>query len=534
MDLLNLLGDEAVAQGAMDAGIRGMFSYPGTPATEVFEHVRAQRPADRPILARWSVNEKSAYEEALGMSYAGSRAAVAMKHVGLNVAADPFVNSAITGAHGGLLVVVADDPQMHSSQNEQDSRFLADFAHIPCLEPSDQQEAYDMAYGALGLSEALRLPVMIRLVTRLAHSRAPVRPQPRLPQPRLPLPQDRDRFVLLPVHARRLWRQLMERWPQVEQILWAQPGNRLQLRGRELGVVAAGVAYNYLLENLQDEAQQISWLKLACYPPPRPLLRRLFEHCQSVLVLEDGYPFLERGLRGTLDQPPRPVSGRLDGSLPRTGELTPATVRQALGLPALETACAPQPDLAPRPPAMCRGCPHLDTYRLLGEALAEHGGQGRVLGDIGCYTLGALPPLEAIDATVEMGASIGMAMGAAAAGLSPAVAVIGDSTFNHSGLAPLIDAARADMDMLVVIMDNGVTAMTGYQQTPRQGGQLTELVQACGVARRSVKRITPAPKNHSQNLEVFRQALSTPGLSVIIASRACVHAPYSGKTHPWS
>ncbi|MFH1464806.1 MAG: thiamine pyrophosphate-dependent enzyme [Pseudomonadota bacterium] len=521
MEPLILMGDEAIAQAALDAGIRGAFAYPGTPSTEIFEYVESHRPADRPVFAQWSTNEKTAYEEALGVSFAGARAIVSMKHVGLNVAADAFMNSAITGANGGLVAIVADDPSMHSSQNEQDTRYFADFAHVPCLEPATQQEAYDMVYRALAFSEEVGLPVLVRIVTRLAHSRAPVIPQPPVGAPKKPLITDKSRYILLPVNARRHWAALMARQGEVQQAVWGLGLDKLTLRGRRLGVIAAGVAHNYVMENLDGAEHDLSVLKVGSYPLNRPLIERLFAHCDTVLVAEDGYPFIEKALTGLLGTPPKPVIGRLTGHLPRTGELNPTLLRRALGLEALPTATAPVAGLVGRPPALCKGCPHADTYRAINEVMAEHP-EGRVLSDIGCYTLGALPPYSSIDSCVDMGASVGMAMGASIAGVFPALAVIGDGTFAHSGITPLIDAVRAKANMVLVILDNDITAMTGRQESALVGAPLDRLLEGAGVDPAHIRVVNPLPKNHAELVAVLREEIAYEGFSVVIPRRPCI------------
>jgi indolepyruvate ferredoxin oxidoreductase alpha subunit len=455
------------------------------------------------------------------MSYAGGRCIVSMKHVGLNVAADAFMNSAITGVNGGLVCIVADDPSMHSSQNEQDTRYFAQFAHVPCLEPSTQQEAYDMVYQAMGFSEEIGLPVLVRIVTRLAHSRAPVVPQPRLEQPRKALLTDKSRFVLLPVNARRHWANLIARWGEVEQGVWDLGLDKLDLRGSKLGVIASGVAWNYLQENLAGLDHEISTMKVGSYPLNKPMLAELFAHCDQVLVAEDGYPFIESALKGVLDTPPKPVIGRLSGHLPRTGELSPTSLRPALGLPAQSTATAPVPGLAKRPPALCKGCPHITSYQALNRAMADHP-DGRVLSDIGCYTLGALPPYTAIDTCVDMGASVTMAMGAAIAGVHPSVAVIGDGTFAHSGMTGLLDAVRDDTNMVLVILDNDITAMTGRQESALVGPPLVKLLEGMGMDPEHIRVVKPLPKNEDAIVEVFREEFAHEGLSVVIPTRPCI------------
>lgn len=516
-----LLGDEAIAQAALDAGIAAAFSYPGTPATEIFEFVEIAVKKGAPVFARWSTNEKVAVEEALGASYAGRRSIVSMKHVGLNVAADPFMNAAITGANGGLVLIVADDPSMHSSQNEQDSRYYAQFGSVPCMEPSSQQEAYDMTFDGLALSEELELPIMLRMVTRLAHSRAAVVTREPLPAEPRPVVTDPRRFTLLPSNARRNWARLVGRWGQVESRMAALPFNRLELRGHRLGVIASGIAFNYFMENLPQGDNSISYLKIGSYPLPRELVGRLFAHCEEILVIEDGYPFIEQSLLGLLGHSPRPVHGRLDGSLPRVGELSPSIVRKALGLVALEAASPELGELAGRPPALCKGCPHIDTYKAINEAIAGQE-QARVFADIGCYTLGALPPYNAIHTCVDMGASVSMAHGAAVVGLRPSLAVIGDSTFAHSGITPLIDAVRNDTDMVLVILDNDITAMTGRQESACTGQNLLRLLEGIGVPKEHLRVMRPHPKDHAANVELLTQEIAHHGLSVVVASRPCI------------
>jgi indolepyruvate ferredoxin oxidoreductase alpha subunit len=517
-----LLGDEAVALGAVHAGLSAAYSYPGTPASEVLEYLVRLAAGAKAFAAVWSVNEKVAYEEALGASYAGKRALVSFKHVGLNVAADPFMNSAITGANGGLLVVSADDPGMHSSQNEQDSRYYVDFAKIPGFEPSDHQEAYDMAREAFDLSERLGLPVVMRLVTRLSHSRAAVETRDPRPQNELRKGAGKD-WILLPVNARRRFGQLLDRQAEMVRYSDGSPFNVLELNGqdRSLGVIASGIAYNYFREATAGEAAPPSFLKISTYPLAADLIGRLVDHVDRILVLEDGYPFIERQLKGFFGIPGKTVLGKMSGAVPASGELTPDLVRQALGrapLPALAASGLP---LAGRPPQLCAGCPHADTFKALNEAVGGYSGSN-VFSDIGCYTLGALPPYNAIHSCVCMGASIGMARGAADVGLYPAVSVIGDSTFAHSGITPLLGAARADANMTVIILDNATTAMTGGQPTYGSGEALLRLIEGLGVAKDHIRTIEPLPKNHEKNVRIIKDEIEHRGLSVVVAVRECV------------
>ncbi len=517
-----LLGDEAVALGAVHAGLSAAYSYPGTPASEILEFLVRLSAETKDFKAVWSVNEKVAYEEALGASFAGKRALVSFKHVGLNVAADPFMNSAITGANGGFLVVSADDPGMHSSQNEQDSRYYVQFAQIPGFEPSDHQEAYDMAREAYDLSERLGLPVLMRLVTRLSHSRSAVETRPSRAQNELKKGAGRD-WILLPVNARRRFGLLLDRQAEMVRYAEASPFNRLELnRGdRSFGVVASGIAYNYFREAVAGSGAPPSFLKVSTYPLPEGLVRELVGHVDRVLVLEDGYPFIERQIKGLFGVPGKTVSGRTDGSLPAQGELTPDIVRRALGRAPLASLPASGLPLAGRPPQLCAGCPHADTFKALNKALEGYA-LSNVFSDIGCYTLGALPPHNAIHSCVCMGASVGMARGASDVGLRPAVSVIGDSTFAHSGITPLLSAARADTDMTVVILDNATTAMTGGQPTYGSGEGLLRLVEGLGVAKEHLRTIEPLPKHHETNVRILKDEIEHHGLSVVVAVRECV------------
>ena len=460
---LLLLGDQAVALGAIHAGITGVYAYPGTPSTEITEYIQTSELATlRGVHSRWCTNEKTAMEAALGVSYVGKRALVCMKHVGLNVAADAFVNSAVTGTNGGLVVLVADDPSMHSSQNEQDSRFYGKFAFTPMLEPSSQQEAYDMMSYAFDLSEQHKLPVLMRITTRMAHSRAVISPGRIREQNELGFPDDPAHWVLLPVNARRCYGELLGQQPALE-ALAAESSYNSYTDGpnRKTGVIACGIGYNYLMENFPAGCD-FPVLKLSQYPLPKTLVRRMAETCDEILVLEDGQPFVEEQLRGVLPTAVR-IRGRLSNDVPRTGELTPDNVKQALGLESAP-GFAPSEHVTPRPPALCSGCGHRDTYDALNRVVREYKDY-RVFSDIGCYTLGALPPFRAIHSCVDMGASITMAKGAADAGLWPAVAVIGDSTFTHSGITGLLDAVNSNANITVVISDNLTTAMTGGQDS---------------------------------------------------------------------
>jgi indolepyruvate ferredoxin oxidoreductase alpha subunit len=516
-----LLGDEAIAQGALDAGISGAYAYPGTPSTEILEYIQqAPMAKERDIHREWSSNEKTAMEAALGMSYAGKRVLVCMKHVGLNVAADPFVNSAITGANGGIVVVVADDPSMHSSQNEQDSRYYAEFAGIPFVEPAGQQEAYDMMLHCFALSEEMKLPVLMRITTRLAHSRADIVRKPAQAEKEVHLPDDARQFTLLPANARRNYLALTEKQGELENAAESSIYNFYsEGQDRTRGILVTGLAGNYLREITDRHTLNHPVLHIRQYPVPSALVRKLHDSCEEILVLEEGMPFLEQKLR-TLIPGPKPVHGRLDGSLPRTGELNPNLVERALGLN-VDTPYAASDTLKPRPPQLCRGCPHIDSYYFLNEALADRPG-ARVFSDIGCYTLGALPPFEAIHTCVDMGASITMAKGGADAGIDPSVAVIGDSTFTHSGMTGLLDAVYENTSMTILILDNDTTGMTGQQES-MASGRLQQLCKGIGVEPEHVITVVPLKKNHAENVAILKTELDYNGVSVIIADRACIH-----------
>ena len=510
-----LLGDEAVALGAVHAGISGVYAYPGTPSTEITEYIQAHAPEVR---SRWCTNEKTAMEAALGMSYAGKRSLVCMKHVGMNVAADAFVNSAITGVNGGLVVLAADDPSMHSSQNEQDSRFYGKFAMIPILEPSSQQEAYDMMPYAYALSEELKLPVLMRVVTRLAHSRAEIAVRESLRQNVLNPDNERTHWVLLPGNARRQYATLVEKQALLLSKSEESPYNsEFNNQNSKLGVLACGIAYNYVMEN-EPHKLGIPVLKVSQYPLPEATIKAFAAQCESLLIAEDGQPMVEEQVKALLGAD-YPVIGRLTGALPRMGELTPDNVGAALGV-SVEQPYANAQNVMPRPPALCQGCGHRDVYDALNKVAAEYP-DARIFGDIGCYTLGALPPFRAIDSCVDMGASITMAKGAADAGVHPAIAVIGDSTFTHSGMTGLLDAVNDKSRITVVISDNLTTAMTGGQDSAGTN-KFEAICLGLGVEPEHVRVVVPLPKNMEEITRIIREEIDYEGVSVIIPRRECM------------
>ena len=520
MQKLLLLGDEAIAQGAIDAGMSGMYAYPGTPSTEINEYLRVNKEAEsKGIIAVWTANEKTAMESALGMSYAGKRTMVCMKHVGLNVAADPFINSSITGSNGGLIVLVADDPSMHSSQNEQDSRFYGKFALIPILEPCNQQEAYDMVHYGFDLSEKFKVPVLMRITTRLAHSRAGIQRAVNMTeQNKLSLPSDLRQFVLLPAIARKRYQGLIDTQPAFRTESANSVFNKyIDASDKSIGIIACGIAYNYLMENY-PKGCPYPLIKIGQYPLPTDFVEKLVEATDKIFVLEDGSPMVEELMTGLLGRGLK-VSGRFDGSIPYAGELNPNIVARALGKEDTYGLDIPK-SIAGRPPSFCPGCSHIDSFKDLMEALEPYS-SGRVFSDIGCYTLAALPPFEAINSCVDMGASITMARGAADSGLVPAVAVIGDSTFTHSGMTGLLDAVIAKAPITILILDNSTTGMTGGQPSAAFG-RLKEICLGIGVEKEHLYVLKPLKRNHEENTTIIKKELEYKGVSVIIPTRECV------------
>ena len=521
-----LLGDEAIALGAIHAGLSGVYAYPGTPSTEITEFIQNDALAkERGIHSRWCTNEKTAMEAALGMSYTGKRALVCMKHVGMNVCADAFINSAITGVQGGLVVLAADDPSMHSSQNEQDSRFYGKFALIPVFEPSTQQEAYDMMSVAFDYSEAIKEPVMLRVVTRLAHSRAGVVVKEARQENDINI--STDAWVLLPGIARKKYDALLGKQDAMLMASNTSQFNKSEYtdstdKAAKTGIVACGIGYNYVKEaiaQLPAEKQALYNIeKVSQYPLPEQRIQMLAKESGKLLVVEDGQPVVEESVKGILGTG-YIVTGRLTGALPRTGELTPDCVAAALGVEAPQIL--PQAkNLAGRPPQLCQGCGHRDVYAALNK-VAEEYPDHRIFGDIGCYTLGALPPFKALSSCVDMGASITMAKGAADAGLFPAIAVIGDSTFTHSGMTGLLDAVNDKSNITVIISDNLTTGMTGGQDSAGTN-KFEAICLGLGVEPEHVRVVVPLPKNMEEITRTIKEEIEYNGVSVIIPRRECI------------
>jgi indolepyruvate ferredoxin oxidoreductase alpha subunit len=518
-----LSGDEAVARGAWEAGVVVASAYPGTPSTEILEElVRFPN-----VYTEWAPNEKVAVDVAIGAAYAGKRGLAAMKHVGLNVAADSFMYASMTGMEAGLVIVSADDPAMHSSQNEQDNRTYARFARIPCLDPSDSQEAKDMTIAAFGISERFDTPVLLRLTTRICHSTSAVelgeRAEPN-PSESKPFPRNPAKYVMVPGNAVKRHPIIEQRIKEVAEFAESFPFNRVEPADKSLGIITAGVAYQYAKEVFPTA----SILRLGMtWPVPEQLIRQFAASVDRLIVIEELDPFIEEAVRlmGI------PVEGK--SIFPITGELNPRIVResaiQAGLLPATEHVPLPDIDVGPlptRPPVLCPGCPHRGVFYVLNKLKVP------VNGDIGCYTLGLIPPLSAIHSCGCMGAGIAVAHGADKAG-SPEhhVAVIGDSTFFHTGIPALINTVYNHSKVITVIMDNRVTGMTGHQQNPGTGVtlqgnattaiELEPLVRALGV--RHVKTV---PAYHVAEVESsLKEFLKLDEPSVLITLEPCALLP---------
>ena len=520
-----LLGAEAIATAAIDAGISGVYAYPGTPSTEITEFIQKSKDAQqRGVRSKWSANEKTAYEAALGMSYAGKRSIVCMKHVGLNVAADAYINSAITGVNGGLVVVVADDPSMHSSQNEQDTRVYGKFALLPVFEPSNQQEAYDIVHHAFELSEEMELPVVLRLTTRISHSRAIVSRRPIREENALNPDTDKRKWILLPANARAQYAKLIDKQKDLISLSETSPFNKIVEGKSNKAVIAFGIAYNYVMEVCSNEGLDIPVLKISQYPLPEKQIAEFLDKYDEILIAEEGYPVYEEILRGFSDN--KKLRGRLDGTLPRMGELNPDYLAKALGVAKTEIK-KPSDIIVNRPPALCKGCSHRDLFEALNNIMAEYP-HNHVFSDIGCYTLGALKPFESISTCVDMGASVTMAKGAADAGLHPAIGVIGDSTFTHSGMTGLLDCINDKSPVTIIISDNSTTAMTGGQDSAGTN-RLHDICIGLGVEPEHIVTIVPLKSNLEANMEAIKKEIEYPGVSVILACRECVQVAARNK-----
>lgn len=505
-----MLGDEAVARGAYEAGVRVVSAYPGTPSTEVTECMAQYKD----VYSEWAPNEKVAAEVAIGASIGGARSMCCMKHVGLNVAADPVFTAAYTGVNGGLVVVVADDPGMHSSQNEQDTRMLARAAHVPALEPADSQEAKEFTARAFELSEEYDTPVILRLTTRIAHSQSVVELGERAEIELKPYIKNPAKYVMMPGMAKKRHVVVEEREERLAEAANALPVNRVEMADTKLGVICAGAVYQYVKETLPEA----SVLKLGLVNPlPRKLIEDFSKKVERLVVIEELEPVFEEQIKAW--------GIACDGKnvFSRQGEFSSNLVAQKLTGKAVDKLEAG--DLPVRPPVMCPGCPHRGTYYLLAKNKAT------VMGDIGCYTLGALEPLRSLDACVCMGASVGMAMGMEKAlgkeNSRKVVGIIGDSTFLHSGMTGLLNMVYNGGTGTIIIVDNGTTGMTGHQQhagtgkdirnDPAPQVNLEELVKALGV--KDVRVLDPFDLKNTE--KELKDALAGETLSVLIMRRPC-------------
>ncbi len=515
-----LTGNEAIARGAWEAGVKVAAAYPGTPSTEILESL-ATYDADE-IHAQWSTNEKVAMDVAIGAALSGVRALAAMKHVGLNVASDSVMAMTYVGTHAGLVIAVCDDPGLHSSQNEQDTRIFCRLANLPALEPSDAQEALDFTRRAFEISEAFDTPVIVRATTRLSHTRSGVTVGERqVPEPKGWI-DDARKAVMIPANARLRHPLVVERVAKLKEFFETSDLNRWEEGDTEFGIITLGTCYPYVKEVVPEA----SILKLgASYPLPDKLIREFCASVDRVFVVEELEPVIETEVRAL------GIEAEGKAYFPRVGELAPEVVRQGLAQAGvIEAPSLPHDwEVSPmaRPPVLCAGCPHITSYMAL-RAL-----DARVPGDIGCYTLAAVKPLEAIQSTLCMGASIGMATGIAMAGTEtrPIVATIGDSTFLHAGITPLIDAVYNKADITVLILDNRITAMTGGQDHPGTGktlrGEETHQVVYADLCRAvGVEWVRTVDSYDVAELyQALREATEYKGVAVLISDRPCVLDP---------
>jgi len=512
---LLLSGNEAVARGAWEHGVHFAAAYPGTPSTEILENIGRHYPE---IAAQWAPNEKVALETIAGASFGGARVLTAMKHVGLNVAADPLFTLSYIGATGGMVVVSADDPGMHSSQNEQDNRLVARAAKVPVLEPSDSQEALDLVGQALEISESFDTPVLLRTTTRISHSMSVVNIGPRTETAVKGYVRDPKKRIPIPAHARSMHSRVEKRTLALSEFGNTFRWNRIEEGRSRLAIVTSGVSYSYVKEAFPDA----SVLKLTLsWPLPWDLVRRFLARDAEFRVVEEGDPFLEELIRSRFLLP---VEGKK--LVPLEGELNQRVVRESLA-PGTTPELPVQPaSVLVRPPVLCPGCPHRGAFWSLKKL------KGSSTGDIGCYTLGLMPPLDAMDTTICMGAAIGVLSGLEKACgrevSSKLVAAIGDSTFVHSGITGLIDMVYNGSTGTVLILDNGITAMTGGQEHPATGRSLRgepaekldleNLCRACGVRR----VVVVDPHDLPAMERVLKEEMASREVSVVIARRPCV------------
>ncbi len=511
-----LSGNQAIARGAWEAGVKLAAGYPGTPSTEILENI-VQYKED--LHCEWTPNEKVALEVGVGASFAGARAIVTMKHVGLNVAADPLMTFAMSGAVGGLLIVVADDPGMHSSQNEQDSRNWGPFAKIPVLEPADSQEAKDFVKIGLELSEKYETPVILRTCTRISHSRSLVELLERVESSReVGFKKDPPRYVAIPAWARKMRVKVEQRLYRLIAEVENSPLNRVETGSKELGIITSSATYQYVKE-VFDGA---SILKLGLsYPLPEDKIKDFARSVEELLVVEELDSLIENQVRVW------GIKCRGRDIVPGIGEHTPGRIREVKARlegqkAVLPTQVAESADLPPRPPVLCPGCPHRGTFT----ALKKY--DVAVMGDIGCYSLGTLPPLSSLDSILCMGGSIPMAHGMQKVGEKKyCVGILGDSTFFHSGMTGIVNTAYNKGSATTIVVDNRITAMTGHQDHPGTGktleGEETQqlsieaIATACGY-----KRVRTANPYNLQEMDtILKEELNSSEASLIVAKAVC-------------
>ena len=520
-----LSANQAIAWAAYRAGCRVAAAYPGTPSTEIMEHIAEFKGA---INCEWSVNEKVAMEIGVGASLAGVRALVAMKHVGLNVAMDPLMTFTYIGATGGMVIINADDPSMHSSQNEQDNRSLAKFAKCLLFEPADSQEAYDMVCAGFELSEKYQVPVIVRTTTRTAHTSTVVDlgTGERGEVPPIPYVKNAQRNVAVPAHGRLMRFAVEKRSAALRELSETSPFNRAEPGRSDLGFVASGVAYQYVREVFPEAPVFKVGLS---NPPPIEKIRGFAAGLKRLVVIEESDPVLADQIRAAGIPVIEPKTEL------RMMELNPARLAglraELLGTPA-PVPPKPEGDLPVRPPVLCSGCSHRGPFHILSKLKAT------VCGDIGCYTLGSAPPLAAMDTCVCMGAAIGAAIGMRKAGLpnQRIASVMGDSTFFHSGMTGLLDVIYNHIPITVMVFDNRITAMTGHQENPGSGhtllGMEAPAVRIAEVARAfGFKRVHEVDPYDLANLEkVFAECLDCGEPAVVVVRGPCVlHVKWAGK-----
>ena len=515
-----LLGNDAIAHACLESGIDFVSGYPGTPSSEVIDRLRAQK--DPAYYLEWSVNEKVAFENALAASWCGLRSIVTMKHVGLNVAADPLMTSSSTGTKGGFVILSADDPFAHSSQNEQDSRMYAKFAQIPCLDPASVQEAHDFIKNAWDISEKFALPVLFRPTTRICHSKSDVELGAPMPSERKgAFEKNPKQYVVVPAHTRPLHVELTKKQDGVAKYLVDAGYNRAEIRGKK-AVIAGGISASYVEEILPED---ISFVKIGAYPIDRKWLAEVVAQHEEILVVEELMPVIEEAVLAAANGVA--VHGKLDGTLPHEGEFSTALVAKALAAVGFAENTYPESpvpaEVPARPAILCPGCLHRSVFYAMKKVFKD----GIFPSDIGCYTLGL--QLGAVDTTICMGASITVGSGIAhSVEGAEVVSTIGDSTFLHTGVNGLINAVYNNANQTVIILDNRITAMTGHQPNPNTGMtacgvespkvSLEEIARACGV--KFVEAVDPYDLTHL--LAVLKEAKEREGVKVIIAKQPCV------------